>query len=104
MACLKVEAQRTKLQMEYPDGSEIRIGDLVWWDEGAQVGRVAYLVSDADQMKSWGLHERGIFIDADAFSRRLECVVFYPLSSFEDEGIGILSAEEWAKWRNIVRK
>jgi hypothetical protein len=29
--------------MRYPEGQEIRVGDLVWWDEGACVGHVQWI-------------------------------------------------------------
>ena len=38
--------------MRYPDGQEIRIGDLIWWDEGHHVGYVNEIRSETCSKES----------------------------------------------------
>ena len=75
--------------MKYPDGQSVKIGDLIWWDEGTAIGRVARIIDAESQLKEWGLEEYGIFISCDPDSNELSCDVFHPYRLFEDEGIEI---------------
>ncbi len=85
--------------MRYLDGKTIKTGDIIWWNEGTCVGRVATIVEPADtaeKMAAWGLDESGIFISPRI---RLPLVdgVYQPHSDFEDEGIGLMSENELAE-------
>jgi len=73
--------------MQYPDGSTVSVGDLIWWNEGTQKGRVALILETEEQKLEWGLSEYGIFISPTE-SEDLKPVVFYSEDSFDDEGIG----------------
>lgn len=85
--------------MKYPSGEEVKIGDLIWWDEGTEIGRVALLITAEEDQLMYGQDERGIFIETDPLARRLYPVVFYPESMFEDEAIDVLTESEWQDWR-----
>lgn len=74
--------------MQYPDGSIVCLGDLIWWNEGTQRGKVALILETKEQQLEWGLSENGIFISANSTNKELSADVFCSEDSFEDEGIG----------------
>lgn len=81
--------------MNYPDGSTVNIGDLIWWNEGTCVGYVQVVAESKDDYESWGLTAPSIFLsNRHPFDRSLGTGVQYERASFEDEGIGLLSPEE----------
>ncbi len=80
--------------MHYPDGREIELGDLVWWNEGSCVGRIAAIFESADELSHWGLDEYGIFICNDVTENWGSCDIFYPRIAFESEGIAKLTPPE----------
>lgn len=82
--------------MEYPDGTIIRRGDVVWLNEGTQVGRVSEIIDDEFKVAKWGLKlgEYGVFICLDLSGNTLTNDVFQSEKQFADEGIGVLDDSE----------
>jgi len=83
--------------MTYPDGSQIQVGDLIWWDEGLCVGYVQAIAESREEYGSWGLDSPHIFVsDRHPFDPSLATSggIGYPASLLEDDGIGSLSAAE----------
>ncbi len=94
--------------MKYPDGSEISIGDVIWWNEGSNKGMVAVILeSDNDfesfgigipgkesdeQLRIYGPSQKGIFICTNPDKDEITADVFCPEEDFIDEGIGLLFA------------
>ncbi len=74
--------------MRYPDGAIVCLGDLIWWNEGTQKGKVALIVETKEKQLEWGLSENGIFISVNYSNEELSADVFYSEDSFDDEGIG----------------
>lgn len=73
--------------MNYPDGTQICIGDHIWWNEGSCVGRVAMILEEAEDYSEWGLDEPGIFICTAPEGESLTCDIYNRASQFKDEGI-----------------
>lgn len=83
--------------MTYPDGSQIHVGDLIWWDEGLCVGYVQAIAESREDYESWGLDSPHIFVsNRHPFDPSLATSggVAYGASFLEDDGIGPLSAVE----------
>ena len=90
--------------MKYLDGTTINIGDKIWWNEGSNQGIVAYILEEEkhftewglslpgkeslEQLESYGISEKGIFICSNVHKKKLTPDVFYAEEDFEDEGIG----------------
>lgn len=100
--------------MRYPkryalgdESEEVRVGDLVWWNEGVCVGFVEEVMEDRSDYESRGLAEPGIaltnlhpFVANEAkHKQHIGFVVnggtvVHVMSDLEDEGIGLLSGHE----------
>ena len=81
--------------MTYPDGSRIRVGDLIWWDEGLCVGYVQAIAESKEEYESWGLAAPHIYVsNTHPFDPATRDEVGYPMSALEDDGVGLLSPEE----------
>ena len=76
--------------MNYVDGSVMKVGDLIWWNEGCNRGRVALILETAEDLAEWGLRNYGFFISTDEHSENLKCVVYYHETDIEDEGIALI--------------
>jgi hypothetical protein len=103
--------------MKYPDqyattakSESIRVGDLVWWNEGVYVGYIVEVLEQNEQYEVWGLDEPGVVLtNLHPFEankrKRQRCpgfiatggTVVYPAKSLEDEGVGLLSSHERAE-------
>lgn len=84
--------------MKYPEGQSIKIGDLVWWDEGACVGHIQVIAESKEDYESWGLSEPHIFVDNDhPFDSSIGIGIAHNHGYLEDEGIGLLNIEEVAR-------
>lgn len=80
--------------MNYPDGSVIRTGDLIWWDEGACVGHVGEIMEESQQYEAWGLDEPSLEINnVHPFDGSSGGIV-YPLWVLESEGLSKFSDPE----------
>ena len=81
--------------MNYPDGPTIRVGDLVWWDEGFCVGYVQVIAECKSDYEDWGLQAPHIFVsNSHPFDSTLRTGVGYPEACLRDEGIGLLTTDE----------
>ena len=81
--------------MKYPDDASIRVGDLIWWNEGNCVGYVQQVAESKEAYVSWGLDAPCIFVsNTHPFDPQMHTGVCYDESVLEDEGIGLLTFEE----------
>lgn len=82
--------------MQYPDGTEIRIDDLIWADEGLQIGRIVGIFETEEEYAAWDetgpciLYTQDIFSAAGGSSTPF-CL---PANLLEQEGIGALTEDE----------
>jgi hypothetical protein len=89
--------------MKYPEGQDIKVGDLIWWEEGVFVGHIQVIAESKDDYESWGLTEPHIFVaNNHPFDPSIKTGVAHEFSCLEDEGIGLLSIEEISKL-NVAR-
>jgi hypothetical protein len=87
--------------MNYPDGSVVRVGDLIWWNEGNCVGFVQVVA----EYKSWGLNSPHMFVsNRHPFDRAMRTGVAHDKACFEDEGIGLLNKEERSEFERAVQR
>ena len=88
--------------MKYPDGTTIRVGDLVWWDEGYFVGYVQVIAESEDEYEGWGLDTPHIFVSSvHPFDPTMLIGVGHPESCLADEGIGLLTAQEQSELERV---
>lgn len=83
---------------EYSDPIDrlISVGDLIWFNEGTQVGFIYEIIDDPE---TWGLDEIGVMTQAlhpieVKEKENSPGLCFYPESCFRDEGIGKLTQKE----------
>lgn len=81
------------IRMRYPDGSTVKLGDLVWWDEGNSVGRIIDIHETKEQCANWGVEEPGVAICYDGAGMG-GLFVGCPQRAFPEEGIRRLTTEE----------
>ncbi|WP_367874047.1 hypothetical protein [Luteolibacter sp. Populi] len=80
--------------MNYPDGSLIRTGDLIWWDYGAGTGYVGEIMEDQKAYDAWGLEEPSLELNnVHPFDGSSGGMV-YPLWVLEIEGLRKFSDPE----------
>lgn len=81
--------------MKYPDGTTIRVGDLIWWNEGECVGYIQVIAESENEYRRWGLDTPHIFLSNNhPFDPTMLIGVAYPESSMADDGIGLLTEQE----------
>jgi hypothetical protein len=82
-----VEARiRQIVPMLYPDGTEIQVNDLVWWNDRTKHARIAAIVqSNADILK-YGVGNSGVFLSVDPLAPLMNDV-FYEERFFVEEEI-----------------
>jgi hypothetical protein len=80
--------------MNYPDGSPIIKGDLIWFNEQTQIGRISFIVENAADLLAFDREEIGVFICFDVSGVTLTRDLFHGSSILADEGIRRLSDEE----------
>ena len=100
--------------MRYPkqyalddEPEEVRVGDLIWWNEGVCIGFVEEVMGERTDYESWGLDEPSIALTnlhpfaANAVKHKQHMgflttggSAVYGLDDLEDEGIGLLSDHE----------
>lgn len=91
--------------MRYPDGSMIRVGDLIWWNEGQCVGYVQVVAESKEDYESWGLGRPHIFVsNRHPYDPSLGSGVAHDEACLEDEGIGLLTPEERNKFEQAATK
>src|SRR4051812_37227185 len=90
--------------MQYRDGSPIRVGDLIWWDEGCCVGHVQAVAESPEEYAAWGLDSPHVFVsNSHPFDPSVTSGVAYPATLLEDDGIGPLSAEERGEFERVAK-
>ena len=90
--------------MNYPDGHLIRVGDLIWWNEGSCVGHVHVIAETPAEFEAWGLEEPHIFVDnTHPFDPTIGSGVAYNEACFEDEAIGLLDPKEIGMFEAAVK-
>lgn len=100
--------------MKYPrqyapgdEPEEVRVGDLIWWNEGVCVGFVEEVMEEQSDYEAWGLDEPSIALTnlhpfaANELKHKQHIgfvttggTVVHGLDDLEDEGIGLLSDHE----------
>ena len=81
--------------MTYPDGKQVSLGDHIWWNEGSSIGFVHVIVETLEEQAQWGFDEPHILLSGfHPANPEGPGYVAYPLSEFENEGIGVLTAKE----------
>ena len=81
--------------MNYPDGSMVCVGDLVWWNGGTRAGHIQGIMETKAEYQSWDMTEPFVFISNEhPFNPQMTMGIAYPASSFNDDGIGLLNSEE----------
>jgi hypothetical protein len=80
--------------MNYPDGSPIMKGDLIWFNEQTQIGRISCIVENAADLLAFDREEIGVFICFDVSGVTLTRDLFHGSSILGDEGVKRLSDEE----------
>jgi len=99
-----------KYPKEYSLGAEpqeIRVGDLVWWNEGVCVGFIEKVIESRKDYESWGLEEPSVALTNlhpfDANERKHKQHIGFVSSGgtvlnsedqLKDEGVGLLSSHE----------
>ena len=91
--------------MRYHNGRKIQIGDVVWINEGSQIGKVAEILDDANKAALWELKkdERGVFFCLDPSKDEMSIDLYYSEKFLEDEGIEPLSRAELDIVDKLVR-
>ena len=93
--------------MNYPDGTMMQAGDLVWWNEGVCVGYIEEVMDTQDAWTRWGLSEPSYAVSnlhpVGACSTkhkqhvggvRTGGTVVYPETHIKDDGLGLLDNKE----------
>ena len=88
--------------MKYPSGQLVRERDVIWWNEGCGIGRVAEVLEDAEAYTTAGLDEPSIIIDPKV-SGPLEAQVIYPASCFDEEGMDLLTPEDFDRLNDFYK-
>lgn len=79
--------------MNYPEGENIQLGDVIWLNGGTQVAKITSVIDNSIKAGEWGLdlEEQGIFFCVDLSKRSPSQDLFIPCQFFRDDGIGLLS-------------
>lgn len=81
--------------MKYPNGEEIKVGDLIWWNEGEATGYVQSIIVSEQELREWDLDEPHLFLaNIHPFDPTSVAGIGYPQSVLGEDGIQPLSAEE----------
>jgi hypothetical protein len=88
--------------MKYPDGTEMAVGDLIWWNECLCLGHIQHIAETPEEFEGWGLQEpHAFFGNHHPFNPEVTGVA-YPPSSFEDEVICIPTRSEVTDYRRAL--
>ena len=81
--------------MNYPNGGEIKTGDLIWWNGGYAVAYVQSLLEAEEELTEWGLDEPHLFLaNIHPFDPTSVAGIGYPESLLEDDGVRLLTENE----------
>ncbi len=90
--------------MKYLNGNDIALTDPVWWNEGANVGRVSQILEKKEQWNLWGLDEPGVFVCMDFSGKTMTDDVFISQKEFEVDGFEQMTLEEDGKIKEAHAK
>lgn len=88
--------------MRYSDGSTVRLGDLVWWDEENSIGRIIGIHETEEQCANWGIDGPGVAICYDG-SGIGGLFIGYPRRAFAEEGIRRLTTDEEGEVDSVLQ-
>ena len=88
--------------MKFPDGSLIKLGDVVWWDDENAIGSIINIHETEEECKNVGVEEPGILICFDG-SGIGGLIIGYPQRTFVEEGVRRLTPVEQREVNNVVR-
>lgn len=77
----------------YPDGSPVRVGDIVWNNEGLNVRKVLQIVTPKETAL-FGVDGPGFFWTRYIGKSDLGVLGYESASNFQSEGVGLLSLPE----------
>ena len=93
--------------MRYPEGQTVKVGDLIWWNEGICIGFVEEVMESRKDYENWGLDEPSVaFTNLHPFEANLvkhqqhiggpttSGTVVDTEAQLENEGIGLLTDHE----------
>ena len=72
--------------INYPDGTEARIGDSVSLSHDTDLGVVLHVLDTVELVELWNLEEMGLMIDSTATG-----MTFYPIHSLDRDEIRFIS-------------
>jgi len=93
------------IEYSYPNDRLITVGDLIWINEGTQVGFIYEIIEDPE---TWGLDEVGVMTQVlhpieVKEKENSPGLCFYPESCFRDEGIGKLTENEKKEMNRAIQ-
>lgn len=81
--------------MKYPNGEEIRVGDLIWWNGGEATAYVQSLLEAEAELREWELGEPHLFLaNIHPYDPSSVAGIGYPQSFLEEDGIRPLTDDE----------
>jgi hypothetical protein len=99
----RASAIESRQEMTCPDGTNMQVGDLIWWNEGACVGHVQAIAESKAEYEKWGLDgPHAFFGNTHPFDPDTTGVA-HPVGCFVDEGIGVLTDVESAELDRAMR-
>ena len=88
--------------MKYPDGTDIKVRDLIWWSEGTLVGHVQEIAESEEEFQSWGLDEPALFVgNRLPYDPASEGASYAP-RHLEGEGVGKLNEAEIIEYDEAI--
>ena len=86
--------------MTYLDGTTVKLGDLVWWDEENAIGRISDILETKEQCADClGVEDPGVLICYDGSDGGLS--TGYSRRAFDEDGIRPLTTEEKAEVERV---
>ena len=81
--------------MNYPNGGEIKVGDLIWWNDGYAIAYVQSLLEAEEELSEWGLDEPHLFLaNIHPFDPTSVAGIGYPQSILGEDGVRLLTDAE----------
>ena len=80
--------------MQYPDGQKVNVGDIIWWNEGNEIGKVHALIESSAHQTEWSESGPGIVVMALPRRKDIDpAQLFWAERDFNDEGIGLYDGD-----------
>jgi len=80
--------------MDYPDGTLMRCGDLIWWNECLWLGYVQHIAEKQEEFEAWGLDSpHAFFANYHPFDPTQTGIAYSP-HCFHDEVISKPTQQE----------